>query len=180
MPNECRDEGYVVIRAGCRRADRAPRKPLWIGTLLAVFALGSCGGAVPQADPPLPAAPGTIRVAMREYAFDHKEEVPSGRVVVKARNGGKWPHDLVIIPLGGTAVALSELLKSPVPLAVRPLYALPSRQPDEVAVFAVDLSPGRYGLVCFVEDGDGTQHYELGMFSEFDVGGGQSDAVTPR
>ena len=43
---------------------------------------------------------------------------------------------------------------------------------EATVVFTESLSPGRYALLCFVEDPEsGLPHVALGMFSEFEVGG---------
>ncbi len=40
---------------------------------------------------------------------------------------------------------------------------------DTTLVFTEPLEAGRYAMVCFVEDADGTPHAFLGMTSEFTV-----------
>jgi hypothetical protein len=46
---------------------------------------------------------------------------------------------------------------------------MPARPPGSTTSVAVDLAPGRYGLVCFLPDPDGQQHAQKGMSSEFRI-----------
>lgn len=123
-----------------------------------------------SADPlELPAEPATVEVGLREHAFAFDRPVPAGRVVFRVRNRGDEPHDLVLLQLPTDTVGIDELLEFATPRGLPPVATVPPRQPDETARFAADLAPGRYALVCFVEDADGTPHFHKGMAAEFEV-----------
>lgn len=107
---------------------------------------------------------------MRDHAFDYDEPVPAGRVVFRVTNRGDHPHDLVLIRLPQQVDDVNELLHSPQPRGLPPVYSLPAREPGETAMFSTELRPGRYAMLCFVEAADGVLHYEKGMVAEFQVG----------
>lgn len=106
---------------------------------------------------------------MRECGFAFDPVIHPGRVVFRVHNTGRLQHELVMVPLpkdfhfhpdqsASTRTGLSTLA------------ILARRQPGQDGTFAADLTPGRYGFVCFVTDADGVQHYFKGMTSEFTVG----------
>lgn len=136
------------------------------GLVLLTLLIAACRGATDQ--PPLPDEPATVEVELDEYAFTYQPPIPSGRVVFEVRNRGDELHQLVLVRLPDEA-DLDELLDSPTPRALPPVYTVPAREPGGSASFAVDLTPGRYGLLCFVEADDGAQHHEKGMVSQFKV-----------
>jgi hypothetical protein len=109
---------------------------------------------------------------MSEYAFTHPPRVSPGRVVVRARNLGRLPHELVMVILPEDVPPIGEQLRSPERRVVASLASLPARGPAREGTFAVDLAPGRYAFICFVADEDGGQHDQKGMSSELQVDGG--------
>ena len=138
----------------------APRVVL-AGLLLAA----SCGGSSRSFPGPVT----TVDVVMREYAFDYEARFRRGRTVVRARNAGRLEHQLVLIYLPPEIASLAEQLRSTERQAVPTVVSLPTRAPGRSGTFALDLDPGRYGFVCFVEDADGQQHVHKGMSAEFEV-----------
>lgn len=155
-----------------RRRRRQPTPPTISGVvaLLAVLALAGCspGESGDGEGAALPGEPATVEIGMDEYAFDVPDQVPVGRVTLEAHNRGDEPHDLVLVPLPGDA-DLADLLDAPTPVAVPPTHVISPHEPGDTATVAVDLEPGRYGLVCFVEDADGTPHHLHGMHAQFTV-----------
>ena len=135
----------------------------------AVLALGllavSCGGSSTS----FPGPVATVDVTMREYRFDYENRFAAGRTVVRARNEGELEHQVVLIHLPPEIPSLAEQLRSTERQVVPTVVSLPSRGPGRSGTFAVDLDPGRYGFVCFVEDPDGQQHVHKGMSSEFEI-----------
>lgn len=145
------------------------RRRAWLsaaGLVVLVVVAGSCRDAEDQA--PLPPPPAVVEVSMREYSFDYDRPVPAGRVLFEVRNDGEQRHEFVLVRLPDHT-NLEELLASPTPLALHPVFAVPPRQPDKTASFAVKLTPGRYGIICFVQAADGDQHHQKGMFDQFRV-----------
>ena len=108
---------------------------------------------------------------MTEFRIGHQPaELGPGRVVLEVDNAGQVGHQLTLfrIPdeLPGT---LNAQLHSPRRLPTSPLAVLPSLEPGKNTSIALDLQPGRYGLVCFLKGPDGTVHALLGMNAELRV-----------
>lgn len=117
----------------------------------------------------LPPPPSRFDVSMGDYSFSHLAAAPSGRVVVQLDNTGSRPHQLVLVKLPEELPPLAEQLRSDTRQAVETIANLTDRPAGSRNAIAVDLEPGRYGLVCFLRDPDGLQHHAKGMSSEFRV-----------
>lgn len=132
------------------------------------LALGACRSSP---GPPLPAEATEVMVAMTEYRFDYERPIPEGAVVFRVDNAGTVDHELYLVEIPkNLETSLEEQLRSAERRVVLPIASSPLRSPGQGTVFAVDLTPGRYGLICFVKDPDGKQHFQKGMNSEFRVG----------
>lgn len=135
---------------------------------LGVVAVGvlaaSCGGSGS-----LPRSAPTVDVDMSEYRFDYDATFGVGRTVVRVNNRGQLEHQLVLVFLEPGVAPIEAQLRSPERIVVPTVVSLGARPPGGTGTFAVDLDPGRYGFVCFVEDPDGAQHAVKGMSSEFRV-----------
>ena len=133
--------------------------------LAGVLLAASCGGS----DDAFPRSVPTVDVALHEYGFDYEPELSSGRTVFRVRNAGTTQHQLVLIYLPPEIPSLDAQLRSSERQVVPTVVSLQPREPGRTGTFAVDLDPGRYGFVCFVEDADGVQHVHKGMSSEFRI-----------
>jgi hypothetical protein len=133
--------------------------------LAGVLLAASCGRSEAEFPRPVP----TVAVALREYGFDYEAGFRSGRTVVRVRNEGRLEHQLVLIYLPPEIPSLEAQLRSSERQVVPTIVSLQPRAPGRTGTFAVDLDPGRYGFVCFVQDPDGVQHVHKGMSSEFRV-----------
>lgn len=123
----------------------------------------------PAESHPLPPRPRLVGVLMSEYEFTHRGQVSPGRAVVRLKNVGDVQHEAVVVRLpDDLQVGLDEELRAPDKRAVATIVHVGAR-PGETRVFALDLFPGRYGMICFVREADGTQHFERGMNSELTV-----------
>lgn len=132
-----------------------------------IGALAITAGCTPAA--PLPASPATVRVTMDEFRYGAPESFPAGRVVIRTRNAGDLNHDLVVIEIPQDLPPLGEQLQSDARRATTTVSILPPQKPGEQTAFALDLEPGRYGMLCFVPGDDGTPHALEGMHREFRV-----------
>lgn len=131
--------------------------------VLVVTVAASC-----EASPPsLPAGPATVGITMSEHRFSYEPPTSTGRVVFAVRNEGRVDHELVLVEVPADLPPLEDQLRSANRRVIATLASVPRRQPGRTGTFAVDLAPGRYGLICFVEDADGVQHAQKGMSSEF-------------
>lgn len=143
------------------------RRPPTRRSLFAALASLAAFSCSPKA--PLPSPPAQVDVNMREYRFDHRPRVAQGRIVFRARNAGRLPHQLVLLPTSARVRGPEPLLGAPGATAAIPLAILPDLTPGESGTFAQDLRPGRYAVVCLLQDPDGTSHFRRGMRSELEV-----------
>lgn len=112
-----------------------------------------------------------VDVTMREYEFAFDGSAPrAGRVQFHTTNTGQEPHELVLVTLPKDfALSIPEQVRSGVARSFPTLAYLPARGAGADGQFAVDLIPGRYGLVCFIQAADGLSHAAKGMGSVFQV-----------
>jgi hypothetical protein len=130
----------------------------------------SAGGA----EAALPVASDTVR--LNEYDFVSARPITPGRHTFLVTNGGQQPHELVLLRLapGKTvkdfgAWATTGGMKGPPPAI--PLGGVAIIDQGGSGVFTVDLTPGDYGLMCFVPDTkDGKPHLMHGMMKQITVG----------
>ena len=106
---------------------------------------------------------------MTEYRFGHQPEVPPGRTVFRVTNAGAEPHSLVLVSLAEDIPPIDEQLRSGTRRGAATFAQLPERPSASRDSFAVDLEPGRYAFICFVQGADGVPHSLKGMSSEFRV-----------
>ncbi len=107
---------------------------------------------------------------MHEYRFAVSDsEVEPGRTVFMVENEGETAHELTLEALPPDFPPIDEQLRSDTRRVLPTLALLRPREPGTGDAFAVDLVPGRYALVCFLEDDDGVQHSLKGMATEIRV-----------
>jgi hypothetical protein len=121
----------------------------------------------------LPAADVTIKLA--DYSFEPSKPLTPGRHTIRVENTGPQPHELVLLKLApGRSVGdfgkwAMEGMKGPPP--AMPLGGVGFIEKGASGAFMADLSPGDYGLICFVPDvKDGKPHLAHGMIKQFTVG----------
>jgi uncharacterized cupredoxin-like copper-binding protein len=108
-----------------------------------------------------------------DYGFTLSHPLVAGKQTIRIRNAAKQIHEVVLgkLPPGKTShdlVAWVEAQKGSPPLI--PVGGLTPLKPDGEAEITVNLSPGEYGLWCFVPDGhDGTMHVMHGMVRQITV-----------
>lgn len=154
------------------------RTALWVPMAAGLFlTAASCTSGEGQAREWPPSLP-EVEVTLDEYTFGLERQVPAGRVEFRFRNIGDEAHHAMLVPLPEDLPPIGEQLAGDERRDVDVLAAINPHQPGEEGTFAVDLQRGRrYGLVCFVEDDDGTLHAHHGMHTEFRAGG--PDAEPP-
>lgn len=122
---------------------------------------------------PLPPSVPVMQIAMSEYHFEHEPTAPGGRVVLRVANNGRLDHAMTLLHLPPDFDLPVQALFNDGTKRTFPTTAQVFRRPPGArATLAVDLQPGRYALICFVEDADGIAHVRKGMLSEFRVAGG--------
>lgn len=136
-------------------------------TATAVISVGTVLSACASGSRPLPPGPAQVDVVMREYAFEFTPPRRAGRIVFRARNAGRADHELKLLVLPEDVPQIGEQLRSSGRRLVPSVATMLVRPPGRTGSFAVELTPGRYALVCFAADPDGVQHAHKGMASEF-------------
>jgi len=122
-----------------------------------------------SAPEPLPPAPPRVEVVLADYRFEMAGDLPLGRVIVEVENRGTTTHSLTLIELPEDYPPLDQQLRGDERRGVATVAQVPGRAPGERTRFALDVQPGRYGLVCLVADADGRTHGQKGMNLEFRV-----------
>jgi hypothetical protein len=118
---------------------------------------------------------------MVDFAFNlTQRSFEAGRpIAFEVINYGQYPHELVVFGLP-EGVTLGQVLADE-SLFARLAYAgdtfAEPGQPGDPLVL-VDLAPGTYLAVCFVDEPEGIPHIERGMIAEFTVDEG-GPAATP-
>ncbi len=155
------------MRSGFRgRAPVAGR--IWCALAMAVLA-SSCQTSAAEVLPP---STPVVEVAMREYRFDYDTAIPSGRVVFRAVNTGSLLHRVVVFPMPDDLPPIDELLRGSGQRIMVPLAGIPPQVPGASGTFALDLTPGRYAMICTMVSRAGNEtHAVKGMASEFRVQG---------
>lgn len=123
---------------------------------------------LPRTPPPLPPSPPVVVVGMHEYSFDFEPAIPSGRVVFRFQNEGRFNHRPILVPLSEDVPPIAEQIRGTERRASRPFAGVGTLEPGEQGTFAVDLVAGqRYGIVDFEQGPDEVVHALKGMAAEF-------------
>lgn len=150
------------------RRDRRRPTPV-IAAVTAVTAAAVLGGGCSsQAAAPLPPARPRVTVTMHDDRIEHGE-VEKGQVVFDVRNGGSKQHRLSLIPLPEALPPIDQQLKGSERATVTTQAAIADLPPGGTGGFATELGAGRYALVCFNVDADGSSHARQGMATEFRI-----------
>ena len=122
-----------------------------------------------------------IRIAstmtLSDYAFQFSQPLQAGRQLIRVKNLATQAHEVVIVRLqpGKKAMdvlAWMEKMQGPPPGA--PIGGTTPMAKGEENIITLDLTPGEYGLICFVPDGkDGKPHFMHGMVTEFTIPSGR-------
>jgi hypothetical protein len=122
----------------------------------------------------LPAAQDTVKLL--DYSFQLSRPFTPGARTILVENAGPQPHELVLVRLSpgktlqdfGTWATTGQM-KGPPP--AMPVGGVGVMEQGGRGQFAVELTPGEYGLICFVPDAkDGKLHLMHGMMEQFKVG----------
>jgi hypothetical protein len=132
--------------------------------------------AAPEDQPDRPEAAQTV--SMTDFAFSPLTDLDSGVTTVEVVNNGQQIHEMAVVRLKGiTTEQLLQMFAAegggeppPGPPPFEFVGGLQATMPGETGWAVLDLAPGDYALVCFVEDPEtGTPHAALGMTSSFTI-----------
>jgi uncharacterized cupredoxin-like copper-binding protein len=125
---------------------------------------GTSTAAMPAAD---------ITVKLTDYAFEITGPLTAGRHVVRVEDVGPQMHELVFVKLepGKTVQEMAAWLEKPEgPAPGALINGASPMTPGMANTTTVDLTPGDYGLICFVSDSkDGKPHIAHGMVKQITV-----------
>lgn len=120
----------------------------------------------------LPASDATI--TLLDYDFQLSQPLTPGKRTILVKNAGPQPHELALLKLApGKSVADFAAwdaggMKGPPP--AEPIGGVVALDKGGHATFTADLTPGEYGLMCFVPDSkDGKPHLAHGMMKTIKV-----------
>lgn len=126
--------------------------------------------AAPAARPP---APNEVTVRAADFAFDGPAQIPAGMTTFRLANDGPNFHHLQIVRLD-SARTLADLQQALAKHGPLPRWAVVvggpnAPDPKTEANATLDMRPGRYALVCFVDVPGGVPHVARGMVKELTV-----------
>jgi hypothetical protein len=128
--------------------------------------------ASPQASTALPTS--NITITLKDYDFESSQPLRSGKHTILVENAGPQPHEVVLLKMApGKKVEdfahwAETGLKGPPP--AEPLGGVVVLEKGGQGTFEVELTPGDYGLICFVPDAkDGKPHLAHGMMKTIKV-----------
>lgn len=119
----------------------------------------------------MPKTDDSIRLV--DYGFEAARPLTAGNHILAVTNGGSQPHELVLARLHpGKSVSdlttWTEKMAGPPPGEF--LGGVSPIAPGKTNDLVVDLTPGRYALLCFLPDArDGKPHFVHGMEREITI-----------
>lgn len=128
----------------------------------------------PAGDPEPAEGAAVVEIAAVDFAFENvPDEVDAGLTAFAFSNVGESAHEMFIGKLAeGTTmddVLAFEGDPSEGGLVTEEVGGTFGEPGAEVSYINGELTPGTYGLVCFIPGPDGKSHAELGMVDEFTV-----------
>jgi hypothetical protein len=136
----------------------------------------TAAGGVAQSGTAMEDAPTPdVHLVLKDYGFTFSKPLHAGKNVIHVMNEGPQEHEAVFVKLApGKHIAdvnawvTKEGMKGPPPGT--PIDGMASLAKGRTGIFTANLTPGTYGLICFVPDAkDGKEHSMHGMTSEFTV-----------
>ena len=116
-----------------------------------------------------------ITIKLVDYAFENAKPITAGKHLIRIENDAAQDHELVLVRLApGKSVqdVAAWLEKQAGPPPGEPLGGITAIHPGGYGFITTDLTPGDYGLICFIPDAkDGKPHVMHGMLKQFKVEG---------
>ena len=143
----------------------------------------SAGASASSAQAPK-AAPTTVTVQAKDFAFNAPAQIPAGVVTIRLENHGKEIHQAQLVKLedGKTAQDFAAAMKNPGPppswikYLGGPNGAAPGQEVSTTSV----LEPGQYLYLCFIPSPDGVIHAAKGMVRPFEVVAASTNAANSQ
>ena len=131
---------------------------------LTVTGGGGTAAAEPEAE---------VVMKLVDYDFELSKPLTAGRYTIRIENAGPQEHEVAIVKLeaGKEPMDLARWGEKQVGKPPATFHGgVSGIMPGDTAFVEVDLTPGEYGLICFVPDHkDGKGHYHHGMAKKVTV-----------
>jgi len=129
------------------------------------------------------AMPNVVTVVANDFAFEAPTQIPAGLTRFVLKGQGKEIHHATIAKLaeGKTVADLRAAFKTPGPPPswVTFIGGPNVPEPGAEANATVELTPGDYALICFVDTPDKVPHFAKGMVHGFTVTPSTANAMAP-
>jgi len=115
-----------------------------------------------------------VTVTLKDYQFDFSTPLTAGKHTIKIVTAPGQPHEFTFFSLapGKSAADFTKFVESGMKGAPpgMPIGGVAAMSAGEAAYYEVDLKPGDYAIICFLEDAkDGKPHYTHGMIQQIKV-----------
>jgi uncharacterized cupredoxin-like copper-binding protein len=124
----------------------------------------------------------TATVLATDFAFDAPDTITAGWTTIRLRNDGTMLHHMQLVRLdsGRTPADLEAAMKypGPPPAWITAVGGPNAPDPGAESSSTVQLTPGQYVMLCFVDIPDHVPHFAKGMVRPFVVVEGSGDQGT--
>lgn len=115
-----------------------------------------------------------ITVTLKDYQFEFSKPLTAGKHTLKIVTAPGQPHEFTFFQLmpGKKAEDIPKFVEGGMqgPPPARPLGGVAAMGAGIASFYEVDLKPGDYAIVCFLEDAkDGKPHFAHGMVQQIKV-----------
>jgi len=115
-----------------------------------------------------------ITVTLRDYQFDFSTPLTAGKHTLKLVTAPGQAHEFTFFQLlpGKTPADLTKYIETGMkgPPPGKPIGGVAGMAEGQAAYYSVDLAPGDYAIICFLEDAkDGKPHFVHGMVQQVKV-----------
>ncbi|HEX6576229.1 MAG TPA: hypothetical protein VF042_14775 [Gemmatimonadaceae bacterium] len=115
-----------------------------------------------------------ITVTLKDYQFDFSQPLTAGKHTLKFVTAPGQPHEFTFFMLqpGRKAEDIPKFVETGMqgPPPGLPLGGVAAMGAGQAAYYEVDLKPGDYAIVCFLEDAkDGKPHFMHGMIQQIKI-----------
>ena len=122
-----------------------------------------------------------MTVHAKDFSYDSLPNIPAGMTTFQLVNDGKDLHHITIVRIdsGKTLADLKHELAMPAapPSWVSLMGGPNAVGPAQESNATLDLTPGSYAMVCFVDQPGGVPHFAKGMIRPFTVIAGPAGAT---